>query len=160
DFILTKRIPDRLFNSTDRGTTTAQQRILLSAHILANGIYRPGSYDQRVHAQFCFHWVQIVHHYAGAAPPGAGFAGGVVGTFDPKGAAVITTGKEIDVFNPKRVARPDLPTEESPGVVVSCGTGKEPTKSTDPVKPAADCLEPGLGPVPAGTKQAEAADAA
>jgi Domain of unknown function (DUF4157) len=154
DFIITRRIPDRLFNSTDIGTTTAQQRLLLSAHILAKGVYRPGSFDQRVHAQFCFHWVQIVHHYAGATPPGAGFAGGVMGTFDPKGAAVITTGQEIDVFNPKRVARPDLPTEESPaGEPANCAT-----EPPDSVKPP--ICGPGLGPLHEGTSQAEAADAA
>lgn len=162
DFIISRRIPERLFNSIDRGKTTAQQRLLLSAHILANGIYRPGSFDQRVHAQFCFHWVQIVHHYAGATPPGAGFSGGVMGTFDPMGAAVLTTGKEIDVSNPKRVSKPDLPTEESPGVVETpppCGPGLEGTMkdvSPAPAKPSPG----GLGPLHEGTKQAEAAEKA
>ncbi|MCY1020042.1 eCIS core domain-containing protein [Pyxidicoccus sp. MSG2] len=154
DFILTRRIPDRLFNGSDRGATTAQQRLLLSAHILANGIYRPGSFDQRVHAQFCFHWVQIVHHYAGATPPGSGFAGGVMGSFDPLGAAVFNTGRSIDVANPKRVSRPDLPTEESPGVVEmppSCGHGQEGAGKEGSPTPG------GLGPLHEGTPQAEAA---
>ncbi|WP_221938229.1 DUF4157 domain-containing protein [Corallococcus sp. Z5C101001] len=162
DFIISRRIPDRLFNGTDQGKTTAQQRLLLSAHILANGVYRPGSFDQRVHAQYCFHWVQIVHHYAGATPPGAGFSGGVMGTFDPMGAAAFTTGKEIDVSNPKRVSKLKLPDDESPGVVEtppSCGTGQEGTLkevSPAPAKPPS-C---GLGPLHAGTKQAEASEKA
>jgi hypothetical protein len=115
-----------------------------------------------VHAQYCFHWVQIVHHYAGATPPGAGFSGGVMGTFDPMGAAVITTGKEIDVSNPQRVSKLNLPSEESPGVVEmppSCGPGQEGTLkevSPDPVKPPL-C---GLGPLHEGTMQAEAAEKA
>jgi hypothetical protein len=118
DFITSKRIPERLFNGTDKGATTAQQRLLLAAHILANGIYRPGSFDQRVHAQFCFHWVQIVHHYAGATPPGGGFGQGVMGSFDPLGAAVLGTGQALSVWHEKYVRKPDLPTEEEPG-----GTG-------------------------------------
>jgi hypothetical protein len=149
------RIPERLFNSTDKGTTTAQQRLLLSAHILAKGIYKPGSFEQRVHAQYCFHWVQIVHHYAGATPPRAGFAGGVMGTFDPLGAAVITTGKDIDIANPTRVSRPDLPAEESPAAPQSCGPGQQ--QSPDPAQPPPAC---GLGPLHEGTKQAEAAQKA
>lgn len=152
DFILTGLIPDRLFNGTDRGTTSAQQRLLLSAHILAKGKYRPGAFEQRVHAQFCFHWVQIVHHYAGATPPGAGFSGGVMGTFDPKGAAVITVGKGTFEWHKKYVYKPNLPEAESPSAAQSCDTGPLPEGAVD--QPP-QC---GVGPLHAGTKHAEAAE--
>ncbi|WNZ60909.1 hypothetical protein QEG98_34065 [Myxococcus sp. MxC21-1] len=161
DFTLSRRIPDRLFNGSDRGATTAQQRLLLSAHILANGIYRPGSFDQRVHAQFCFHWVQIVHHYAGATPSGSGFSGGVMGSFDPLGAATLNTGRAIDVTKQDRVSKEGLPLDEFSGAEMppSCGAGhagagKE--VSPAPVKPK----DEGLGPLHKGTKQAEAAEKA
>lgn len=157
DFIVSKRIPERLFNGSDRGATTAQQRLLLSAHILAKGIYQPGSFEQRVHAQFCFHWVQIVHHYAGATPPGSGFAGGVMGSFDPLGAAMLNTGRSIDVTKQDRVSKDKLPLDEAEGAEMppSCGAG-HPGPAPSTVKPT----DEGLGPLHEGTKQAEAAEKA
>ncbi|GEN13194.1 protein of unknown function [Myxococcus fulvus] len=156
-FILTRRIPERLFNGSDRGATTAQQRLLLSAHILAKGIYQPGSFDQRVHAQFCFHWVQIVHHYAGATPPGSGFSGGVMGSFDPLGAAMLNTGRSIDVTRQDRVSKDKLPLDEAEGAEMppSCGAGHAGAAQA-PVTTTSE----GLGPLHEGTKQAEAAEKA
>ncbi|HET7462928.1 MAG TPA: DUF4157 domain-containing protein [Longimicrobium sp.] len=132
DFIATRQIPERLFDGTDLGHTTAQQRLLISAHILANGTYRPGSFEQRVHAHMCWHWVQIVHHYAGATPGSGDIAQGVMGSFDPLGGAVLGTGKPVSIWHGERVRVPDLPAQEE-----------------------AD----NVGPLPEGSKQAEAARA-
>src|SRR5690606_16505561 len=64
-------IPERLFNGDDVGRTTAQQRILLSGHILSTGTYEPGGFEQAVHARMCGHWANLTLHYAGCAD-GAG----------------------------------------------------------------------------------------
>jgi hypothetical protein len=136
DFIDTRFIPQGLFNADEKGTTTAQQRLLLSAHILAKGKYRPGSFDQRVHARMCWHWAQNVHHYAGATPSGSSLSTGVMGGFDIHGGAVMGTGWHKDIYNTGakgRVARPDLPAEEQSG---------------------------GVGPLHAGTEHARAAEEA
>jgi hypothetical protein len=118
DFIVTRRIPEGLFNGDEVGAATAQQRILMSAHILARGTYRPGSFDQRVHAQCCYHWVWIVYHYAGVTPEGGLFAKGVMGGFDMFGRAVIGAGRAQTVFMGRRVYAENLPDVEEPG-----GTG-------------------------------------
>ena len=75
-------IPERLFNGDDVGATSAQQRILLAGHILAAGTYRPGSFEQMVHARMCGHWVNLVMHYAGCAEGGGA---GVREEFDHTG---------------------------------------------------------------------------
>jgi hypothetical protein len=106
EFFATQEIPEHLFDGDDRGTTTAQQRLLLSAHILANGTYRRGSFEQKVHARFCWHWVQIVHHYAGVTPATGGMAKGVMGSFDPLGGVVLGTGKVEGIYEDLRRALP------------------------------------------------------
>ncbi len=134
DFMATRRIPERLFNGDDVGTTTAQQRLLMAAHILAIGKYRPGSFEQRVHARMCWHWVQIVHHYAGATPAGLSIAGGIRGGFDLHGGAVLGTGSQVTVFRtPKaqRVNKPHLPKDEVPGGVGPLHAGTEHFKEAE-----------------------------
>ena len=90
-------IPDRLFNdSTPRAGATRQltagQRIMISAHILANGMYRRGSTEetQRMAARMCGHWVNMVNAYAGVA--GSSSASGVSGNFDNSGNVVLGAG--------------------------------------------------------------------
>jgi hypothetical protein len=90
-------IPEGLFNADEIGRTTAQQRILMSGHILATGKYSPGSFDQQVHALACFHWVRIVHHYAGATS--RGLNKGLTGNFDHAGNAVLATGKTDEILH-------------------------------------------------------------
>jgi hypothetical protein len=116
-FISTRRIPERLFNGDDVGGTSAQQRLLLAAHILATGTYQPGSFEQRVHARMCWHWVQIVHHYAGATPATGPIAQGVMGSFDALGGAVLGGGRTQGVFQGGRVYAGELPPEETPAGV-------------------------------------------
>lgn len=115
-FIRTKQIPERLFNGDEIGQATAQQRILVSAHILATGTYRPGSFEQRVHARMCWHWVQIVHHYAGATPASGPIASGVMGGFDVAGGAVLGAGRVAPGgFRGERALASELPDTETPG---------------------------------------------
>ncbi len=83
-------IPDRLFNGDDIGATTAQQRIILSGHILATGTYRPGSFTQRMHARMCGHWANLVLAYAGA---GDGGGRGIREQFDHEGNLSLSTGQ-------------------------------------------------------------------
>jgi predicted nucleic acid-binding Zn-ribbon protein len=98
-FFSDHRIPNRLFNGDEIGSTNTQQRLLMSAHILARGTYSPGSFDQRMHARMCFHWVRIVHHYAGASPGLDGsLEGGVMGNFDHEGNLVLGSGRRESVF--------------------------------------------------------------
>ena len=136
-FFETREIPERLFNGDDLGRATAQQRLLLAAQILATGTYRPGSFDQRVHAHFCWHWVQIVHHYAGATPATGGVASGVMGGFDPLGGAVLGSGSFQTLHMGGKVLAGDLPTTEVPA---EAGEG--------------DATEGGVGPIDAKTPQA------
>lgn len=100
-------IPEGLFNGDHRGHTTAQQRILMSAHILATGKYRPGSFDQEVHALACYHWARIVHHYAGATSRGLG--NGLTGNFDHGGNAVLATAHTTEVVHATRDDGLDVP---------------------------------------------------
>ncbi|HLL21811.1 MAG TPA: DUF4157 domain-containing protein, partial [Kofleriaceae bacterium] len=86
-------IPERLFNGDEVGGTSAQQRILLASHILANGKYKPGSYEQEIHALACYHFVRIVYHYAGAT---SASAKGLTGTFDHAGGVMLSTGKATE----------------------------------------------------------------
>jgi hypothetical protein len=99
-FFATNLIPEGLFNGDHIGRTTAQQRILMAGHILANGKYRPGSFDQEVHALACYHWVRIVHHYAGATSRGLNQS--MTGNFDHAGGAVLATGKTTEIEHAKR----------------------------------------------------------
>lgn len=116
DFMRTQQIPERLFNGDEVGGTTAQQRLLVSAHILANGTYRPGSFEQRVHARMCWHWVQIVHHYAGATPASGPIAQGVMGGFDVAGGVVLGGGRaQGGGFRGDKGLADELPSEETPG---------------------------------------------
>jgi hypothetical protein len=111
-FFTSREIPDRLFNGDEVGNTTAQQRLLMSARILATGTYRPGSFVQRVHARMCFHWVHITHHYAGATPTGT-LSGGVMGNFDHDGNIVFGTGSNEQVYFGSKVNADALPEAES-----------------------------------------------
>ncbi len=121
NFISTNEIPDRLFNGDERGGATAPQRLLISSHILARGTYKPASFEQRVHARMCFHWVQITHHYAGAGSARGPNAQGVMGSFDHAGNVVLGTGKRKSKHRGGRVYYADLPETETPG-----GTGPLP----------------------------------
>ena len=103
-------IPDRLFNDDNPGYLNAQQRLLISGHILANGTYQPGSFTTDVHARMCFHWVQITHHYAGATTHKN--AAGVSGGTDLGGNIVFGEGKVDELHSEQRVYEKDLPKAE------------------------------------------------
>ncbi|MFN8398155.1 MAG: hypothetical protein U0176_26325 [Bacteroidia bacterium] len=94
DYFQTHQIPERLFNGSDQGNLNAQQRILLSSHILVNGTYNPGDFDQRVHAKNCGHWVQTVQHYAGVTANSGDNADSINGNFDIFGN-VVAGGKYV-----------------------------------------------------------------
>ena len=85
-FMSTHVIPDRLFDGDEVGHTTAQQRILLSGHILSTGTYAPGSFSERVHARMRGHWVNLVYSYAGCA---TSLGAGAREQFDHTGALVL-----------------------------------------------------------------------
>ncbi|MCB0166981.1 MAG: DUF4157 domain-containing protein [Anaerolineae bacterium] len=132
DFIVTRRIPERLFNGADDiGGANAQQRILIAAHILTYGTYRPGSVEQRVHARYCGHWVQIVHQYAGTLPASGGWPehlpiavrsttprgsrrarGAIMGGFDPMGVPVFGAGQAEYAFRSTRFTPEQFPIPE------------------------------------------------
>jgi hypothetical protein len=68
-------IPEGLFNGSERGGASPQQRILISSHMLAHGNYQhrdnaEGLEPQtgRVHAGSCGNWARLVLDYAGASP--------------------------------------------------------------------------------------------
>lgn len=103
-------IPERLFNGDDIGHTTAQQRLLMASQILVAGKYQPGSFEERVHARMCWHWVHITHHYAGATPAGA-LNQGMMGMTDHNNDLVLGSGKLESVFHGKSVKIEDLPKE-------------------------------------------------
>jgi hypothetical protein len=115
-FMATNRIPDRLFTAEDLGRASAQQRILLSAEILANGEYEPGSFSQRVHARMCGHWVQLVNNYAGVTPSSGPLSEGIMGEFDHSGNLVMGGGSadRDAAFHGARVSDENLPDVESP----------------------------------------------
>jgi chaperonin cofactor prefoldin len=140
DFIMTRRIPERLFNGDEVGDTTAQQRLLISAHILANGTYRPGSFEQRVHARMCWHWVQIVHHYAGATPATGPISQGVMGSFDLFGDLLLGSGEATTIFQERPVYAEDLPSTEGESGVgpIQPGTGHASASAIEQARRAAD----------------------
>lgn len=116
-------IPDRLFNGDDQGNTTAQQRLLISAQILANGVYSPGSFTQGVHARMCYHWVRITHHYAGVTTETL-MNEGVMGNFDHEGNVVLGAGRAITVQHDDRHSIDSLPDTETGGLgPIHEGTG-------------------------------------
>ena len=133
-FFADRLIPERLFNGDEVGNTTAQQRLLMSGHILSEGRYRPAGFTQKVHANMCFHWVQIVHHYAGVTPATGASRTGVAGTLDHSGQVVTGSGRSTAIHSDyqRRVAPEDLPARETPG---------------------------GLGPLPPGSDHAQAYEA-
>jgi hypothetical protein len=90
DYCNTHMIPDRLFSGDDVGNANAQQRILISAHILSHGTVRAGSFTQRLHARFCGHWVELVNNYAGQAPTEGR---GIENAFDHAGGVVLGGGR-------------------------------------------------------------------
>lgn len=115
-FITSRYIPERLFNGDSVGNATAQQRLLISSHILTYGKFRPGrSFDQKVHARMCYHWAQTVHNYAGVTPAEGGLAKGVKGQFDHNTNVVFGSGKEKNPFQEKGVKAANLPKKETPG---------------------------------------------
>lgn len=87
-YFATRAIPDRLF-TREHGGFTAQQRILLSGHILVHGEYVPGSFSQRMHARMCGHWVEMTNAYAGCSADGGA---GVETNFDHEGNVVLGSG--------------------------------------------------------------------
>lgn len=104
-------IPERLFNGDDLGTASAQQRILLSGHILANGHYQPGGFEQSVHARMCGHWVNLVNHYAGCS---TSLGSGVREEFDHAGNLSMTV-EETAAGDPARASRDSLGVGEGIG---------------------------------------------
>ena len=116
-FFHSNLIPDRLFDGDEVGQASAQQRILMSAHILEVGEYAPGSFVQRVHARMCFHWAQIVHHYAGVTPSSGGLAEGMMGEFDHAGNVVLGAGTTDGdaAFHGARVDGDDLHGQDTAG---------------------------------------------
>lgn len=112
-FFNTNLIPERVFNGDYVGRTTAQQRMLMAGHILAKGKYQPGSFEQTVHAKSCYHWVQIVRHYAGVTPSGLANEG-TGGQFDPFGGVVLGHGK----------AKEEFKAEKDPTLQVPAGTSQ------------------------------------
>lgn len=116
-YLETKTIPERLFNGDDQGGLNAQQRILLSAKILADGKYSPGSFEQEVHAKNCGHWVQTVQHYAGVTTNHGPNSDSLNGNFDLFGNVVM--GAAMDKPEGKtdeRVKVGELPMEEGTDV--------------------------------------------
>jgi len=99
EFFATGVIPERLFNGSEVGRTTAAQRVLMAGQILVTGKYQPGSYEQRVHALACFHWARITFHYAGATSTAAK---GVTGSFDHDGGALLATGAGTELVHARR----------------------------------------------------------
>jgi uncharacterized protein Smg (DUF494 family) len=135
-FFKTRKIPEQLFNGDDIGNTTAQQRILMSAHILANGKYRPqfSEFDQKVHARMCFHWAHLVHHYAGVTPSGS-LNRGLMGCFDMYGDLVLGSGKNQGIWFGEKNLAETLP--EMEGTILSNDKGL-------------------IGPIPTGTGHEDA----
>lgn len=88
-FVSPHTVPDRLFTA-EHGGFSAQQRILISGHILATGTYSPGSFAQRMHARMCGHWVEMVNAYAGCSADGGA---GVETNFDHAGNIVLSSGR-------------------------------------------------------------------
>ncbi len=88
NYFETHQIPERLFNGNDQGKLNAQQRILLSSHILVNGTYTPGDFEQRVHAMNCGHWAQVVQNYAGVTANNGVNTDSINGSFDIFGNVV------------------------------------------------------------------------
>lgn len=128
-----KEIPDRLFLDDDIGNTTAQQRLIMSAHILTEGKYKPGSFLQPVHARMCYHWLQITHHYAGATTRGNDK--GIPGNTDHMGNLVFAEGKSEQVWSDQRVYDLDQYTDESGDVgPIHEGTGHAARAEKDPDK--------------------------
>lgn len=114
DFFQTNQIPERLFNGDEQGGATAPQRILLSAEILANGVYAPGSFEQRVHAKNCGHWVQTVQNYAGVTANSGANSDSLNGNFDLQGNVIM--GADMgrpEGYTGKRVSIDQLPSQES-----------------------------------------------
>ncbi len=91
-YLASRVIPERLFNGDETNLLDADQRIVISAHMLANGRYDPGFLLQGVHARMCFHWAHLVYHYAGVTPPSGPLTVGVMGTTDPTGQVVLGGG--------------------------------------------------------------------
>ncbi len=122
NFIATGQIPERLFNGDDVGKTTAQQRILMSALILAQGQFKPGSFEQKVHARMCWHWAHLTNDYAGTSV--GGLNSGAMGSSDFMGNASFNTGKASTYFDNRTVLADALPTTESNGLgPIHAGTG-------------------------------------
>jgi hypothetical protein len=89
EYCNTHMVPDRLFNGDDTGNANAQQRILMSAHILTYGTIQAGAFTQRLHARFCGHWVELVNNYAGVGTTGGR---GIENEFDHEGNIVMGSG--------------------------------------------------------------------
>jgi hypothetical protein len=96
EFFTTKLIPDRLFTDDDgTGGTTAQQRILIAAHMFTYGKHQREDVDgvpmdpAKLHARNCGHWVETVNNYAGVTPN----KGGVKSSFDQAGNVILGAGK-------------------------------------------------------------------
>ncbi|OPY51068.1 MAG: hypothetical protein A4E49_02352 [Methanosaeta sp. PtaU1.Bin112] len=142
DFHLTRRIPERLFNGDEVGNTNEEMRILISAAILARGIYRPseGAHYQRLHARMCWHWAQAVYHYAGVTPASGPITQGVMGSFDLFGGIATGSCQEQSEYSTPRVNAENLPPTETPGELgpIHEGTGQYETlqaESADPLEP-------------------------
>ena len=113
EYFSSHTIPDRLFNGDEIGTASPQQRILMSAEIMANGTYSPGAFEQGVHAKNCGHWVNVVQNYAGVVSHNGSNANSINGNFDLEGNVIMGANNAEQVFKGKRVYNEDLPEKES-----------------------------------------------
>jgi len=95
-YTATHVIPDRLFDGDDHSGMTAQQRIVLSAHILTHGTYAPGSFSQGMHARMCGNWVQLAQIYAGVARENSA---GIGTQFDHNGQLALGAGRLQQVYS-------------------------------------------------------------
>lgn len=110
NFMNDHKIPERLFDGDDVGYATTSQRLLMAAHILMVGTYSPASFEQRLHANNCGHWIDLTFDYAGAAVGTIGK--GMMGTTDHNGDVIMGKGGLNEVFRKDKVKAAELPKEE------------------------------------------------
>ncbi|WP_020588531.1 DUF4157 domain-containing protein [Desulfobacter curvatus] len=133
-------IPERLFNGDETNLLDAGQRIVISAHILANGVYNSGFRLQEVYPRMCFHWAHIVYHYAGVTPPSGPLTVGVMGTTDPTGQVVLGGGTTED--------------QDQGGVLPAPGRRRARERRLEEARVA---METARGPVDSATREAQGA---
>jgi hypothetical protein len=121
-FFTTKLIPDRLFTDDDGiAGATAQQRILIAAHMFTYGKHQREDADgvpmdpAKLHARNCGHWVQTVNNYAGVTPNTGDSGTGVKGSFDQAGNIILGAGHLNGGPAGRAVKAADLPKGQTEG---------------------------------------------